>query len=351
MEKIDTGIELLKQRIDEIPKNIIKMLAKPIKTKLPVSAEHFIVTGTGCSEAHAKFFVSLINEYTPRRAFFSPLSAFYNPIKEQKNSILVVFSQGLSPNAIMAVNQGDRFAHTILFTSTTLEGTVKSGKNIRINTMKKLLENKQTIVHFPIENEYGIFLRVIGPMAGYLAAIQFIESVWPKVIPACEQSLLLTELEEAILRIPVSVPTSYTETLRHGSLILAISPISQYAQNLSHKILEGLFFQAPKIIDYFSFAHGPFQILMKHSRPIFIFCGNTPAEEKLYEKSRNLISHTPSLVWKVSTQLPQPWSILGFEAMMNAFLVKALEVHPVNQKEWPGKDLDGSMYDIHEPLY
>ena len=44
-----------------------------------LAAERYVVTGTGSSEAHARYLCTLINLYTERTATYLPLSAFAAP--------------------------------------------------------------------------------------------------------------------------------------------------------------------------------------------------------------------------------------------------------------------------------
>ena len=94
------GHELLTRRLADIPGILAAMLAggpAPLRPTT-LAARRFIVTGTGSSEAHARYLVMLLNLYTERAAAFLPLSGFVDsPPGAFAGRTLVVWSQGVSP--------------------------------------------------------------------------------------------------------------------------------------------------------------------------------------------------------------------------------------------------------------
>src|SRR5882724_5322109 len=116
------GHALLAQRLAQIPSVLADMLTRgpaPLKPATLLSTR-FLITGTGSSEAHARYLVMLLNLYTDRAAMYLPLSGFTDMHREGfSGKTLVVFSQGVSPNAQIALRRSRDFSHTILFTATT----------------------------------------------------------------------------------------------------------------------------------------------------------------------------------------------------------------------------------------
>ena len=126
-----SGHQLLASRLAQIPAVLTQMLARPPAPLQPatLAATHFIVTGTGSSEAHARYLAMLLNLHTRRTASYLPLSGFTAAHREAfAGRTLVVFSQGVSPNAQIALNRHREFAHTVLFSATTPEVAAAAGK-------------------------------------------------------------------------------------------------------------------------------------------------------------------------------------------------------------------------------
>jgi len=346
------GHRLLESRIERCASIIESLIELPVRPRLPHIPQHFVITGIGSSEAHARFFVNLINEYSTATAHFAPISSFLNSAKiEYKQSTLVVISQGICPNAMLPLNQSHEFEHTVLFTAVTETGAIESGSKDKIRILKKLYAENQTIINFPIEHEDNLLLRVIGPIAGYLAIIQFINLHWPDAIPSCPYKDLLNAIHQAKEKVPPSLIEEFPKDIKSGSILLAQSPLSQYIHNLSSKFIEGLFVSQPHIIDYLSFAHGPFQQWTVNPIPVIIFDSGTSTENILYEQITPLLKVTESSVWRIISDLPPPWSILEFEAIINQFILQVIKNTNINLRNWPGKDQDKSLYNIQDPIY
>ena len=352
MDVDNSGFNLLKERIECCPQVLEAMFDLPISVTLPKVYEHYVVTGIGSSAAHAKFFANLINNCTPCSASFIELSAFYKPMAtgQYEQSALVVFSQGLSNNALLPLKQKHLFEHTILFTATTIEGAAASGKTDKQDILKELVADGDTIVHFPIENENDLLIRVIGPIAGYLAVIQFVDSIWPEVIGELNQSELLTVLSRAKEKVVPGNVDLILDGLDKGSVVMGAYPVVEFADNLACKVYEGLYRPMPVICDTLAFAHGPFQELIGNPRPVFYFMTGTREQRQLFEKARQMLEDAKCPIWEIESSLPMPWAILEYEMIMNYFLVHTFEGYAISQKEWPGKGLDGPLYNIKDPL-
>lgn len=334
MSKDPLGHKLLKERIERCGSVVSELLESPSIRRMAVLPKYFIATGVGSSEAHAKFFVELINQHTPTNAEYQPLSYFLKaPGETYKDSTLVVFSQGLSPNAQIAIKQAKKFQQSVIFTSK--EGT---------------RDVNQTIMDVPVESEFTLLLRVMGPMAVYLAIIQFINSHWEKSISACPQAELLSAIDQANSKVLKKNASRFMKELAKGSIILANSPTSAYAQNLAYKFTEGPFFPTPVITDYLSFSHGPFQQLVANPRPVILLKDNSKETDYLYKQLQPMLKVTKASVWEIASELPSPWNIIEYEAVLNHFILKATELVGADQINWPGKNQDASLYNVCEPL-
>jgi fructoselysine-6-P-deglycase FrlB-like protein len=346
---LDIGHEILKKRLEQCPIIIKNMLAHPIKLRCSntFDSSHFVVTGTGSSKAHAKFFVYLINQYTQSFAEFKALSAFSEKfVKNTERKTLVIFSQGLSPNSQLALACSVHFHHTILFTSTTIEGANQTGKLEAVKILQQLIDQEKEIVYFPIENEYSVLIRLIGPLAGYLACLQFVENYVPGVLPQCNPKQLLTSLEDARLQANNAPIQAILSESRKRVQILSSYPFSDFGQNLAYKFLEGLYWPMPAVWDYLQFSHGPFQEWVLDRSPIIILHGNTRTEENYLERTLKMLNLQPTTVWIVKSDLPICYRILEYEMVLNHFLIPACSTLKINQIDWPGKGFESPLYDI-----
>lgn len=348
-EKFELGHSILKTRLEQCPALIKNMLDHPIKIscRKTFDSSYFVVTGTGSSEAHAKFFVYLINQYTQRFAEFKWLSAFSeNTIKDTQNKTLVIFSQGLSPNSHLAFSCSSKFRHTILFTSTTIKSLNQAGKAGSIKILQQLLDRGNEVIYFPIENEYTVLIRLIGPLAGYLACLQFINHFSPGCLPHCEATQLLTSLENAKLQATEAPIQAILSEGRKGIHFLSNSPFSEFGQNLAYKFLEGLYWSMPALWDYLQFSHGPFQQWQLNKGLIIILHGNTCTEEDYLERTLKMLGSKSNQIWIIRSDLPICYRILQYEMVLNHLMMLLLDELKIDQINWPGKGLDYPLYEV-----
>lgn len=341
------GLDLLAQRLARIPAILDGMLAtgpQPLSARSRDS-QRFIVTGTGSSEAHARYLATLLNLHTDRAAAYLPLSGFVDaPRSSFAGRTLVVFSQGVSPNAQIALQRGRDFAHTILFTATTPEAAEAAGKPDRARLLRALLEQGGELVEFPLAEEYTTLIRFVGPLAGYLAAMQFAAQLPGArcVVPSAEtlRPLLSARAPDVLRDAMCQLPSAFSG----GFNLITAAPISDYAQNLACKFMEGLFWSCPGISDFLQFAHGPFQQMTAHPKPALILQGDGPGEAELVARSVAMLRGVGASAFVLKIEAPPLLSIFGFEAALNDLVFAVMRHQRVDQVNWPGKGRDDLLY-------
>jgi hypothetical protein len=309
-----------------------------------------VATGIGSSEAHARYLVWLLNRTTTVPAEFAPLGSFGLARGwDSPDRALVVFSQGLSANARMALSTRHRFAHRILFTASTPDGLRASGKPDRAAMLESLAGAGTEIVPFPLEDEYTVLIRVIGPALGFLAA-----RLWTAQMPG-------SRLEGTATQVGRVAAAAFLRGLESGAglalrmppegfprgLVVPVSPcLSEFAQNLSCKFVEGLFQPAPAVMDLLQFAHGPFQQLTADPRPVLVLHREDAQEEDLLGRIRTLCQSVgiPCLHASTGIQADPELGVLEAEGLLAPTILSLACRLRVNQVEWPGKGLDGPLY-------
>ncbi len=341
------GHRLLAARLARIPAILAEMLAAPPAplSAATAAARRFVVTGTGSSEAHARYLAMLLNLYTDRPAAYLPLSGFTESQRDAfAGSTLVVFSQGVSPNAQIALRRHREFAHAILFTATTPEVAAVAGKPDRAALLRELQADGGELVVFPLAEEYTSLIRFVGPMAGYLACLQFTARLAGcrfKVPPAADiPALLQVEPPADLLDAMIAAP----KTFARGFNLVCAAPISEFAQNLACKFMEGLFWPCPPVSDFLQFAHGPFQQMSAHPHPVIILQGDSPLEAELVGRSLRMLAGAGLRGHVVKVDAPPLISIFGFEAAFNRLVFALMQRLGTDQVNWPGKGRDDALY-------
>ena len=341
------GHALLAERLAGIPATLAAMLARGSAPLSPrtLAATRFIVTGTGSSEAHARYLTMLLNLYTERAATYLPLSGFVEPAPGAfAGKTLVVFSQGVSPNAQIALHRHRDFAHLVLFTSTTPAAARAAGKPGRATLLQNLLNAGHDLVEFPLAEEYTTLIRLVGPLAGYLAALQFATRLpdCRATLPAPAQlaSLLAAKAPPDLLDAMLSQPAAWAA----GFNLVTAAPISDFSQNLACKFMEGLFWPCPPISDFLQFAHGPFQQMNAAPKPVIFLQGGGAAEAEMVSRSVRMLHAVGLPAFVLKADAPPLYSIFAYEAALNDLVLAVMRQLSINQVEWPGKGRDDLLY-------
>jgi creatinine amidohydrolase len=305
------GHEILGQRLDLIPGILEEMLANgPRKLgAATLASERFIVTGTGSSEAHARYLATLLNLHTERAAAYLPLSGFVDsPPANFAGKTLIVFSQGVSPNAQIALQRRGDFAHSVLFSATTPKAAEQAGKPDRAQLLRNLQSAGAELVEFPLAEEYTTLIRFVGPMAGYLSALQFAGQFSESRVPLPDAKSLAPLLQAKAPKELRDAMRNLPSAFSGGFNLITAAPISDYSQNLACKFMEGLFWSCPGI------------------------------------RSVAMLRGVGACAYVLKVDAPPLLSIFGFEAALNDAVFTTMRHLRVDQVNWPGKGRDDLLY-------
>jgi creatinine amidohydrolase len=351
------GLRLLARRMESIPACLTALgedkAFRPERRRRP---GRVVATGIGSSEAHARHLVGLLNRHASVPAEYLPIGAFgAAEAMDLPDRTLVVFSQGLSSNARTALAKRHRFAGRVLFTASTSAGLRTGGKPDRAEVLERLVAEGTDVVPFPLEDEYTILIRVIGPAAGFLAA-----RLWAGTVEGCRlepdprqtaQAATQAYLAgtEAGRRLVDRVPR---EGFPSG-LVMPVSPcLLDRGQNLSCKFVEGFYQPAPAMMDLLQFAHGPFQQLVSQPRPVWVLHREEGTEADLLGRIREMCEGAGLQLLHADTGLAAPEDLLPIEAegLMNPVVLRLAEGLGIDQVRWPGKGQDGPLYHYTGPI-
>lgn len=323
-----------------------------------------LVTGGGLSEGPARLLVALLREAGVRCAY-APLSQFVAPRSSSVSSstpestgaagTLVLFSQGLAPNARFPLLQLSRFRRTLLVTSVdpfAADSSQNSDTASLGRLAARLLHGGVQIVTLPPVREDGLLLRVIGPAvhalaAAYLAGIDLatlagVPALYeppptPGVIPP-QGSLLYEQQSGAVPSIPpVALVTS--------------GPYADAVFGLRWKLLEGLHVPDPPIWDALQVAHGPLQSIWHRPHTLLLLARHDAAyEAPLWARIAQVFAAPHHRVLTLrARRLPGLLAYFEHDAALNALLIDALGRAPrglVDLIDWPGRGHDGPLYGL-----
>ena len=356
----DLGVALLRERLESIPALLEGWAASPeaARAARPQKCpQRVVATGLGSSEAHARYLVWLLNRFTDIPAEFLPTGALLNPDPgcRRQDRTLVVFSQGLSAHARIALGCRGAFARTVLFTAASREGLIRSGKQDRAQCLEALVQEGAEVIRFPLEDEYTLLIRVVGPALGFLAARLWVGGLSggtlsgdPQMVGAEAAQAFCTGWSAG----RVAWPRMESDAFGRGFALLASPDLSEYLQNLAFKFVEGLFRPAPTLQELLQFAHGPSQHLNAAPRPVVVLHRAGEIEGDQLRRIRELCLSASLTCHDTGSGLVSRTDLLVFEAegLFVEPLLEGVEREGVDQVAWPGRGLDGPLYDYSGPV-
>jgi len=358
------GLDILRQRHAQSSKAVYDALTVP----LDMSGfdlrnwRSVVTTGVGSSAAHARYLAWLLRNYAALPAWYVSSGAFVHESRtDTREQALVVFSQGLSPNGRFPLSFASRFGCTILVTAAGSE----SGE--RAEALREARKSGVVVVHMPVAPEYEVLLRIVGPLVGYAvalrmatsragAALDFDAGAVAEAMRAASnrvKTLLPTEIRGRSPKFPNSRTTELGNLGDRPRISVLCDPITfvaaggygELASNLCFKVTEGMFLDPPVVVDALEFAHGPMQQMSGRRRTIIGLSRKVPFEKELFDRVKQVLE--PQHTWlELRAELEEPFQIFEHEAAMNALTLAAVAQRGLDQKEWPGKGRDGSLYTV-----
>lgn len=335
------GHQLLARRIAEIPKTAHDFSGLNHPQVIDLS-QPVLITGIGSSASHGRYLAQLINSRRAGAAEFRPLSSFLSDSDsssaENSGRQLVLISQGLSPNARLALSRRQNFASCAVLTSVTEASAARAPELEKLRL--ELLNERVTLFNFPLENEYQLLLRVVGPFLGYLAVEA---AAGASHNAGVDFGALATRAELTAKRV-------FTELWENVAApqpfqLLASYPLCEVGENLAFKVMEGLFLSAPPIWDVLHFAHGPLQQLAAVPQPV-IYCKQAAEDPRLVSSVRQALKDLKLKLIEIDCAVSGPGAMLELEQIFNYLVLQGMQRFSINQRDWPGKGLDSSLYEI-----
>lgn len=313
--------------------NLPACLAAALEAELPPLGKipkRIVTTGIGSSEAPARILANALSE-SGIAARFCCASRFV--LDPPGGDLLVVFSQGLSPNARLALGDDHGFANRWLVTSVCAEGADDEALS-RVEALRA--RGVKTIV-VPPAREHGMLVRIVGPTVATLVALRIGATL-------ARDERMLAKLAEA--------PSVYRSTVEAGTVLggpmalvtAGIPAESAHAQRW--KLLEGLLVRDPPVWDVLQVAHGPLQSF--HDWPMTLLVLEDARASSLVDRLNETLVPGRHRTIRLVTSRGDALSFFEHAASVDALLLATLEASPRDLYDWPARGADGPLYRIGE---
>jgi len=272
---------------------------------------------------------------------------------------LVVFSQGLSPNARFALVDPEAWGGVILVTGIEAGDAAGAGESNADGEWLRSLEARGVIrIDMGCGPERGLLLRVIGARVGYAVAWSLLRTLGKRRLVENEALSIDPErlggaqdaaADEAKRVFPESEGVSAFFAADRPLILVSEGGFGELAEQLSLKIAEGMLRPQPRWVDVLSFTHGPLQGLADGPASILYFANSetSPKPSGEIEWSERFASTLdPELhdLRVLHSRLPPPFSVLEFEAMLDELVLRFLEESEADLVDWPGAEREAALY-------
>lgn len=317
--------------VAEARRTLPDALARTLDVALPEPPSglaRVVTTGIGASEGPARLLAQLLVEQG-LAARFHAASRFEG--ETPHGELLVVFSQGLSPNVLGALRGGDRFRHVWLVTGLDAE---------RDATARAKLAPARAVSARPIvvpgADPPGTLVRWIGPTTASLVAFRL-------------AALLLDDraMRERLEHAPSAYARGRTLGVLAPATNAALVVVDQSVESAyAHrwKLLEGLLLPDPPVWDVLQVAHGPLQSFYERETTLLVL--ERGHGSPLVERLRRVLEPTRHRLWHVTTEHADECAFFEHTGTLDATLFASLEAHPRDLFDWPGRDRDAPLYDF-----
>lgn len=317
----------MRDAIEQLPAALAATLNVPLP-QLDFTPRRVVTTGIGMSEWPARLLANLLVE-AGLCARFSVTSRVVE--ESQPTDLLISFSQGLSPNARLALADGVPVRARWLVTSVGFDPTAECAY------LETCIARGVTPIIVPPARETGPLVRLVGPTVAALAALRLAASL-------TRDQRLAHELTRA--------PACYRALSLDAALgddpfvLIAAGMQPEWLHAQRWKLLETLLCADPPVWEALQFAHGPLQATYER-RTTLLLCeagGPSPLTERLLctlhpERQR---------VLRLCSQLPPPLAFFEHTATFDALLLQTVQHSARDLFDWPARDDDGPLYDLGE---
>ncbi|MEW6273463.1 MAG: creatininase family protein [Thermodesulfobacteriota bacterium] len=357
---------LLEERVAALPGALREVLgaAPPRLAADPARVRRIVATGVGSSAAHARLLVALLEECGIAARFLPASALVAPPPADARADALVVFSQGLSPNARLALRDVERWAAVTLVTAVPAadgERAARGGEPPygplaeRRREIALLEERGVAVVRMPGAEEYGTLVRLTGPLVGCATTIRLAQAACAAagrpaagLLPASlDADAVCARVAAAGERLAREHGDLDARALESSLAFLASGTYGELLANLRAKVVEGMLLPAPPVWDLLEFAHGPFQQAYDRGATLLALArDDAPGEAELLARLEGMLVAGRHRLVRLRSSLPGALALLEHEALLNGLVVRYVAERRIDQARWPGQGADRALYEV-----
>ena len=348
------GLALLEERVACLPEKLLELasLDNPALPIRPAGVRRFVTTGLGSSAAHARFLALLIEDCVGLRARYAPASSLGIAPADAAEDVLVVFSQGLTPNVRPLLAAAACWRHVVVVTA----ARERDGDDAKSRILRDVRAAGGSVRMLPAEDEYGTLVRVVGPMLGYLEAVRLAKAIARGTSRASALDVDVAALAplvaagaDACDRALARAGLTSLDCLERGLALLARGDYGLVVANLQYKVLEGMWLPLPPVWDPLELAHGPLQQGFPGPMTLLALThAGDGVERALLDRIGAALERPRHRIIELEAALPGTLAIFEHEAMLDRLMLRWIAERQLDQTSWPGQGRDRALYDAED---
>lgn len=324
---------VLDERVQAVPALLSELLSLSFEVSSDaLRVKSWDVVGVGASEAPARLAIRALWEAGLSARLVSISTFLGPPCPLASGRGLLIFSQGLSPNAQLALAQAKNYQESILVTAVTAAS--------RPDRAQLVESFPGMVLRHPPEAERGTLVRLLGPPCAALVGLLLCAKLASKA-PTWEGQL-------------AKVPSLYKECLQlklpapgiDPAVCLAVGEDAHFAPALMWKWQEALYTRLPVAVDVLAFVHGPLQALYNESSSLLLLCREGKEQQEIWERLGKILRQDRHRVVSLMASLPGPLAYFEYDALVSNMLVKEVALRGIDPRVWPAQGQDGALYSL-----
>ena len=340
------SIATLRERVDAVSAGMRQALKdEPTVDFSGGNLGETYVTGAGIAAGPARFMAELLRHTAGENATFVPPSFFVAGKVVRRPKTLIVFSQGLSPNARVALRSDHGAERVVVITAVDPQGVGASPDFLR----EGMTAGWEVCRHAP-SSEQGMLIRVLGPSLAMIEGARLVSA-----LPTCRHidwdlEALPDAVEAARQRAAQVVNGIDLDALKSRPAHFVVAGSGQEAaRGLAWKWMEGLWTVQPQVWDVMQLVHGPLQSFWNSE--VTLIALETPGDRAcaLVDRLSHIVQPDRHQVIRLQSEHSARLSVFEHGVQLDTLMLTLLQGSGRDLGAWPAKGVDAAIYDLEKP--
>ncbi len=338
----DSTLDHLRTRAELAPRSIQRAVTKATawavgNVRSLAAPARWACSGIGASEGVARATASWLRREAGVSAEFRPFSEWLTGEAAQGVDGVMVFSQGLCPNARLAIDRAPQSATRVLVTAATESDEVARAR--QLGWLLCALEPS---------DEGPLLVRLDGPLAALATGRALVESIaMTKGGPLSRASLDAGAAFAAGMDVGIRAAEQCSSTQLDSvcGAIGAGRSLDTHA-GLAWAWMEATLRAPIALWDALGFAHGPLQAIYEREAVLLGFERDAEDERALFDRVESVLVRERHTLIRLKAPQRNESAVFAHAGAVWGLLLSLLAARPRDLRTWPAKGRDGALYEL-----